>query len=200
MFSIRPFNILFVTASKLSASLFAWITFRVLFWRRRKIAATKINGAAQTDKISPKDMRRENEDTKRKRQTACKPGSVRRRESLRAGGTAIPLGRALRRASCDQPERRVGNVPGGLRHLPPLFGLAPGGVYPAAPVAGRAVRSYRTISPLPAAPDGGAGGMFSVALSLRSPPPAVGRHRVPVEPGLSSRAGLPARAGGRPAV
>ena len=33
---------------------------------------------------------------------------------------------------------------------PPLFGLAPGGVYRAAPVARRAVRSYRTLSPLPA--------------------------------------------------
>ncbi len=32
----------------------------------------------------------------------------------------------------------------------PLFGLAPGGVYRAAPVAGGAVRSYRTLSPLPA--------------------------------------------------
>jgi len=31
-----------------------------------------------------------------------------------------------------------------------------------------------------------AGGLFSVALSLRSPPPAVSRHRFPVEPGLSS--------------
>ncbi len=30
------------------------------------------------------------------------------------------------------------------------------------------------------------GGLFSVALSLGSPPPAVSRHRVPVEPGLSS--------------
>jgi hypothetical protein len=32
---------------------------------------------------------------------------------------------------------------------PPLFGLAPGGVYRAASVAGGAVRSYRTVSPLP---------------------------------------------------
>ncbi len=31
----------------------------------------------------------------------------------------------------------------------PLFGLAPDGVYPATPVASSAVRSYRTISPLP---------------------------------------------------
>jgi hypothetical protein len=33
------------------------------------------------------------------------------------------------------------------------------------------------------------GGLFSVALSLGSPPPAVSRHRVPVEPGLSSIGG-----------
>jgi hypothetical protein len=36
----------------------------------------------------------------------------------------------------------------GLMH-PSLFGLAPCGVYPAPAVTGRAVRSYRTISPLP---------------------------------------------------
>jgi len=34
--------------------------------------------------------------------------------------------------------------------MPPLFGLAPGGVYRAAPVADRAVRSCRTLSTLPA--------------------------------------------------
>src|SRR5690349_1509129 len=32
--------------------------------------------------------------------------------------------------------------------MPSLFGLAPGGVCPAASVAGNAVRSYRTFSPL----------------------------------------------------
>ncbi len=32
---------------------------------------------------------------------------------------------------------------------PPLFGLAPGGVCPASAVTGTAVRSYRTVSPLP---------------------------------------------------
>ena len=35
--------------------------------------------------------------------------------------------------------------------LPSLFGLAPGGVYHAAAVTVGAVRSYRTLSPLPAA-------------------------------------------------
>jgi len=38
------------------------------------------------------------------------------------------------------------------RCLSPLFGLAPGGVYRAADVTAGAVRSYRTLSPLPANP------------------------------------------------
>ena len=70
--------------------------------------------------------------------------------------------------------------------MPPLLGLAPGGVYRAAPVAGRAVRSYRTLSPLPTEALAKVGGLLSVALSLGSPPPGVTRHRVSVEPGLSS--------------
>ena len=70
--------------------------------------------------------------------------------------------------------------------MPSLFGLAPGGVYLAADVAAGAVRSYRTLSPLPAVAKASAGGLLSVALSLGSPPPGVTRHRVSVEPGLSS--------------
>ena len=47
---------------------------------------------------------------------------------------------------------------------------------------------------------GPAGGLFSVALSLGSPPAAVGRHRVSAEPGLSSPAeGRKATGSGRPA-
>ena len=64
---------------------------------------------------------------------------------------AIPLGRSLPNASCDRPERRRGGTPGIRGCLPLLLGLAPGGVFPAAAVAGGAVRSYRTISPLPPA-------------------------------------------------
>lgn len=63
-----------------------------------------------------------------------------------------------------------------------LFGLAPGGVYRATPIAGCAVGSYPTLSPLPDK----SGGLLSVALSLGSPPPGVTRHRVSLEPGLSS--------------
>src|ERR1700727_2780967 len=40
------------------------------------------------------------------------------------------------------------------RRDPCLFGLAPCGVYPAASITGRAVRSYRTFSPLPQAANG----------------------------------------------
>ena len=43
----------------------------------------------------------------KKRQTACKPGSV----HIFRCWTAIPLGRASQRASRDQPGRRDGNVP-----------------------------------------------------------------------------------------
>jgi hypothetical protein len=60
----------------------------------------------------------------------------------------------------------------------PLFGLAPRGVYPATAITRRAVRSYRTFSPLPATARA-AGGVFSVALSVKpalsgSPRPLAG--------------------------
>ena len=75
-----------------------------------------------------------------------------------------------------------------LTALPPLFGFAPGGVCHAVSVAGYAVRSYRTFSPLPPDAEAKEGGSFSVALSLGSPPPDVIRHRMSMEPGLSSPA------------
>ena len=63
--------------------------------------------------------------------------------------------------------------------LPPLFTLA--GISGKAP--------------------GRAGGLFSVALSLGSPPPGVTRHRISAEPGLSSpRRVSPLPEGGHPAV
>jgi hypothetical protein len=106
-------------------------------------------------------------------------------------GTTIPLGRALRRASRDQPGRQGGNTLGFgsfRRNLLPLFGLAHGGVYPppTLPLARCALTA--PFHPYPQGQRPNAGGMVSVALSLGSPPPAVSRHRVPVEPGLSSKA------------
>ncbi len=58
-----------------------------------------------------------------------------------------------------------------------LLGLAGGGVCPATTVTGRAVRSYRTISPLPARTSPDVGGVFSVALSLGSRRVGVTNHR-----------------------
>jgi len=88
------------------------------------------------------------------------------------------------------PDDRPGNGPALRREPSSLLGLAPGGVCPARTVTGPAVRSYRTLSPLPlrSAWKAGAlqGGLLSVALSLRSPSPGVTRHRVSMEPGLSS--------------
>ena len=81
---------------------------------------------------------------------------------------AIHLGRPLPDASCDRPGRRRENPPAGSLVLdgqgpgaPSLLGLAPGGVYPATPVAGGAVRSYRTLSPLPVFAPEGFGGRFA---------------------------------------
>jgi len=103
-----------------------------------------------------------------------------------ARAMAIPLGRPLPAASSNQPGQRSGDRSKDSspeeRLASPLFGFAPGGACHAAHVAMRAVRSYRTVSPLPC------GGLFSVALSLGLPPPEVIRHRVSVEPGLSSTA------------
>jgi len=63
---------------------------------------------------------------------------------------AIPLGRSLPTASRDLPEDLARKAPG-VSDLTPILlcSLAPGGVCRAASVAGRAVRSYRTVSPLP---------------------------------------------------
>jgi hypothetical protein len=114
---------------------------------------------------------------------------------------AIHLGRPSPNASRDLPERRREGPPGiaESRRPPLLLGLAPGGVYPAAAVAGSAVRSYRTISPLPPGPcwKGAGRRCVSVALSLGLPPPGVTRHRASVEPGLSSLRDCGERPSGR---
>jgi hypothetical protein len=102
-----------------------------------------------------------------------------------SSGTTV-TGRLARPTRAISVETRL---PRETRDAPPLFGLAPGGVYHAADVTAGAVRSYRTLSPLPAGPGKTGvrtGGLLSVALSLGSPPPGVTRHRVSMEPGLSS--------------
>src|SRR5271169_6104987 len=67
--------------------------------------------------------------------------------------TAIPLGRPSPGASSNQPERQGQRIRPRSRPRAAsaslLFGLAPGGACRAADVAARAVRSCRTLSPLP---------------------------------------------------
>ena len=88
------------------------------------------------------------------RQPAYKPGSG-WHAGVPAYVTAIPLGRRLPGASSNLPERPdLDTIPKlfALAHedfAPFLFGLAPGGVCRAAGVTAGAVRSYRTVSPLP---------------------------------------------------
>ena len=119
-------------------------------------------------------------------QTACKPGSV-RDEAGRSflwdphccGPHATNPNNRVRQPLATEMAGRSYSV------------LLPVGFTVSETVAGPAVRSYRTVSPLPAiglkAKAAPAGGLFSVALSLGSPPPAVNRYRCPMEPGLSSR-------------
>jgi hypothetical protein len=105
---------------------------------------------------------------------------------------AIPLGRRLPGASRDRPGRRRGSPLGqgavaGQVPCRPYLVLLPVGfaVPPASPRARCALTApfhpCRRSESLP-----GAGGLFSVALSLGSPPPGVTRHRASMEPGLSS--------------
>ena len=127
-------------------------------------------------------------------QVACKPGSV----PARGRWMTIHLGRPSPDASCDQPGRPARKpacrAPEGPRRAAPIrscsrWGLPcrrrcrqRGALLPHPFTLARRPRRVR------------AGGLLSVALSLGSPPPGVTRHRVSVEPGLSS----PRQAGERP--
>ena len=82
--------------------------------------------------------------------------------------TAIHLGGKSPCRSSNLPRSRAGHA------YAPLFDLAPGGVFPATPVTSRAVRSYRTISPLPGFEK--PGGIFSAALSVGSRLPGITWH------------------------
>jgi hypothetical protein len=127
-------------------------------------------------------------------------GSIARRSVSRVlsrhkAGMAIHLGRSLPNASRDRPERRRGR-PARQRRPKPMLPAAP--TWSCSRWGLPCHRRYRrrgallphhfTLAARRLAinePDG-LGGMFSVALSLRSPPPGVTRHRASVEPGLSS--------------
>jgi hypothetical protein len=131
-------------------------------------------------------------------QPACKPGSVwpRRLAAPERGGHSSWARIAARLV---QPTRAAGRkLPRGLPLMPPLFGLAPGVVYQAAPVAGNAVGSYPTLSPLPARGGRSAfcGTVTGVAPAGRYPAPCFQGARTFLTCSLSTLACAAARPAG----
>lgn len=125
-------------------------------------------------------------------QATCKPGSV----PERARGAAIPLGCASPRTSRDPPGRPAREPARAAKAPSPLLGLAPGGVCRAARVAAGAVRSCRTLSPLPADGRGRPGGRTALCDTFPGVAPA-GCCPAPCSRG--ARTFLPRhRGGGRP--
>ena len=117
-------------------------------------------------------------------QPACKPGSVGHRPLARAirdghsSGTMFAHGleQPTRTASLTSPCGVIASSE--QPAMPSLFGFAPGGVCRAASVAGNAVRSYRTFSPLPRRSPKGEGGRFVLCGTFPGVTPA-GRYPAP---------------------
>jgi hypothetical protein len=129
-----------------------------------------------------------------------------------ARGMTIHLGRPSPNASRDRPGWRLENPPGPVAGSPrrptchPYLVLLPVGFTLPPPLPAPRCALTAPFHPCrPGGPEGSQelGGLLSVALSLRSPSPGVTRHRVSVEPGLSSRRPASLRSGaesGHPAV
>jgi len=115
-----------------------------------------------------------------------------------SSGTSVAgrLARPTRAAAAET--RLAGAGPEGPVGRPPLCGLAPGGVCHAAAVAGGAVRSYRTLSPLPAASEDGrrrsalCGTFPGVAPAGRYPAPCFRGARTFLPPARGPESGHPA--------
>ena len=133
-------------------------------------------------------------------QAAYKPGSVpapRGAMDDHSSGTSV-AGRLTRPTRAATAETRLaGTGPEGPAGRPPLCGLAPGGVYHAAAVAVSAVRSYRTLSPLPAAAFNGGRRRSALCGTFPGVAPA-GRYPAPCFRG--ARTFLPSAPGGRGAA
>src|SRR5699024_603710 len=98
---------------------------------------------------------------------ACETKNRSRPISRVLSGAAIHLGSSSPTTSCDQPEDCAGRASSSYSVL-----LQAGFTVPRT-VTGRAVRSYRTLSPLPDVSKHILGGLLSVALSVGSRPPGV---------------------------
>ena len=72
-----------------------------------------------------------------------------RRACRRDGhSSGTPVAKRLEQPTRTAMRKRIPGCGDDRSPMPPLFGFAPGGVCPAASVTSRAVRSYRTLSPL----------------------------------------------------
>ncbi len=138
-------------------------------------------------------------------QTACKPGSVRGACAPRDGhssGTRIAarLARPTRTTRRKRPRCRP-RLERGRRPAVPIRSCSRWGLpcrRRCRPRGALLPHRFALARNMPARrPSRRAGGLFSVALSLGSPPPAVSRHRSSVEPGLSSIAAMRQRPSSR---
>jgi len=125
------------------------------------------------------------------RQSACKPGSVWRPKPRDGHSSGTPVARRLKQPTrTADAETSLGRTP-----LRPYSILLPVGFAVPVPLPVPRWALTPPFHPYPAAE--AEGGLLSVALSLGSPPPGVTRHRVSVEPGLSSAARTPTRPSGQ---
>ncbi len=118
-----------------------------------------------------------------KYQSACKPGFV--PVGSNPPWMAIHLEPLLPMASRNQPGRRTENSPEPLRiRATPIRSCSGWGLpcQSCCQACGALLPHRFTLTAARC------GSLFSVALSLGSPPPGVTRHPIPVEPGLSSLA------------
>ena len=120
----------------------------------------------------------------RKYQSAYKPGFVPMK--LPSQCMAIHLEHLLPNASRNQPGRRAGKALKLAFRATPIRSCSGWGLpcQPCCQVRGGLLPHLFTLTAA------NCGGLFSVALSLKSPSPVVNRHPISVEPGLSSLAPL----------
>ena len=131
-------------------------------------------------------------------QMACKPGSVpRKRGGDHSSGMPVarhlvqPTRTAFRKQNSPLPCKQDGTCRSYLVLLPVGFTV---------PLLLPDARCALTAPFHPYLVPCGQGGLLSVALSLGLPPPGVTRHRVFVEPGLSSTGRISPTGRGRPAI
>ena len=129
-------------------------------------------------------------------QMACKPGSV---QGVAALGWPFLWDARRRTPRATYPRIWRGKAPGPVaRPHSPIWSCSRWGLPCRRRCRNRGALLPHRFTLTAASKD--RGGLFSVALSLRSLSPGVTRHRLPVEPGLSSTAAASRSGSGHPAI